>query len=83
MATEIESQVKSWGKAEETVTLRAGEFYDDVTTKLREVEAMYLEKADELEKKAVGDLKEGVMQGVLFYRRAAEAVRALINQPEK
>jgi len=77
MATEIESQAKIWTKPAATITLLED---GDITTKLKEIKAMYLKKAEDLENKAVGDIMEGVYQAVMFYHRAADAVDILIEQ---
>jgi hypothetical protein len=80
MATEIESQAKVWTKPAATITLIED---GDITVKLKEIKALYLKKAEELENKAVGDIMNEVYRAVMFYHRAADAVDILIEQGQK
>jgi hypothetical protein len=77
MATEIESQTKVWTKPAATITLIED---GDITAKLKEIEALYLKKAGELENKAIGEKMAEIYRAVAFYYWAAGAVRVLINQ---
>ena len=77
MAKETEGQVKAWVKDVATVAVTEGE---DVTAKLKEVKAVYIAKAEKMEKTAWGDVKEGMLAGATFYRNCASAVQVLIEQ---
>jgi hypothetical protein len=80
MATETESQAKVWTKPAATITLIED---GDITAKLKEIKAMYLKKAEELENKAIGDKMAEIYKAVAFYYRAADAVDILIEQGSK
>lgn len=77
MAQLIEKDAKVWTKDVATVAVEADTIEYDITTKLKEVMALYIAKAVKLEKLAIGDVKEGMLAGAAYYHRCASAVAAL------
>jgi hypothetical protein len=77
MAQEIESQAKTWGKAEAKAIV---DVKGDILTPLRKVATDYITVAESLEAKAFGDVKEAYEISARYYRDCAARVQALIDQ---
>lgn len=75
MATQIESQTKTWGPAGESAAVTGG----DILNPLKKLQQKYADKAVEMRSKSHGDNALAMSDAASFYQDAAASLGRLIE----